>query len=151
MSIIIRLSVDNDTAEAIPLMMWLRYLTGQWERYFEMERDMWHPPTTCDRSGFQASLSWFSITTWPLNYPVELQFLNTANSEMDVEREIAIIGWEPNVSDTLVDPHSSAVLLLIQFFPYLKGLLPSTQVLMANITEKWKNRDFFPLKPQHLA
>lgn len=34
MSIIIRPSADNDIAEAILLMMWLRYLTGQWERDF---------------------------------------------------------------------------------------------------------------------
>ena len=74
--------------------------------------------------------------TWPLNYPVEVQFLNTANAEMDVEMEIAIIGWEPKVTGTLVDPRSSAVLLLTQFSPYQEGLLPSTQVLMANITEK---------------
>lgn len=100
MSIIIRPSADNDIAEAILLMMWLRYLTGQWERDFELERDGWHPPTTYDRSSFQGSLRWLSIITWHLKYPVKFQFLNNANAESDMVRETVIIGWESTVAGT---------------------------------------------------
>lgn len=36
---------------------------------------------------------------------------------------------------------------LLQSSPFQEGALPSTQLLKASITERWKNRDFFlPLK-----
>lgn len=122
--------------------MWLRYLIGQWHRYFEIERDVWHSPATPDRSWFQGSLSWLSITTWHLNYPVEFQFLNIAHTERNLVREVVIVRWKPKVSRIWVDPCSSpAVLFLIQFSPYQE----ETYLFKTNVTGRWKKRDFFPL------
>lgn len=138
MSVIIRPSVDNDIAEAIPPTT----LTGQWERCFEMERGVWHPPATHDRF-------------WFLTQHHNLTFQLTCGTSVPKccryreaqAREAVIIGRESKGSGTLVHPCIPPKVLLLQSSPFQEGALPSTQLLKANITERWKNRDFFlPLK-----
>lgn len=135
MSITIRPSVENDIAEAILLRMWLRYLTGQWERYLEMERDVWYPATLPNPvSGY------FELTQYH-------NLISKLYTKYCIYRwvhgmEVVITGWEPKVLCALVDLCSSpAILLLTQFSSF-----PSTYLFKANMIGRWKKRFFTPLK-----